>query len=63
MAQSEEVTTKNADIKIEGYGPDRCPHCEVYVGHSYWTHQALNHFELNPKQPIAEGKPKKKKNR
>jgi len=63
MAESAKAVIKNADIKIKNHGPDHCPHCDVYVGHSYWTHRALIHSELNPKPPRAEGKPKKKKNR
>lgn len=50
----------NADIKIVGYGPEVCPHCDVYVGHSYWTHRALIHSALNPSPPRTEGKTKKK---
>jgi hypothetical protein len=57
------MTTKNADIKIAGYGPDQCPHCGVPTGQSYWTHRALLHSELNPKLPEPEEKKPKKKRR
>ena len=63
MANTEKAVIKNADMKIEGYGPDHCPHCGVHVGHSYWTHRALVHSALNPQIPWGEGKSKKKKKR